>query len=384
MAGGRVRYLPFADPSFYPPIEHSAFLLAERGWQVLQLGTYADDGKSQFSVAHRRIRIKRLWRAQNGWLLKLQYLLYFFWALFWVWRWRPQWLYASDFLSCPIAWLIQRLVRVGVVYHEHDEPHTNRTPFIELALRYRNRLGRDADICVLPEHERLLRFVECTGRTRPTFRVWNCPRLDEIPPLYSELNRELVIYYHGSITSHRLPPHVVVAASRFKGAIRICIAGYEVQGSFGYVRKLVKLAADHGVEDLIEPLGLIPRRDLLQMAARKGHVGLSLMPKRAADINLQHMVGASNKAFDYMACGIPILVTDLPDWSATFVAPAYARACDPDDPNSIEAELRWYLEHPEERREMGRLCQEKIRNDWNYEKEFASVLTALENGGYEV
>jgi len=384
MAGGRVLYLQFADPSFYPPIEHSAFLLAERGWHVLQLGTYAADGKSQFPAAHSRIRIKRIRRVQNGWLLKLQYIMYFFWALFWVWRWKPRWLYASDLLSCPIAWLIQRLVTVGVVYHEHDEPHAGRTAFLEIAISYRNRLGRDADICVLPEHERLLRFLKCTGRTRPTFCVWNCPRLDEIPRLYSGSERELVIYYHGSITSHRLPPHVVVAASRFKGAIRICIAGYEVQGSFGYVKKLVKLAADHGVEDLIEPLGLIPRRDLLKVAARKGHVGLSLMPKRATDINLQHMVGASNKAFDYMACGIPILVTDLPDWSATFVAPAYARACDPDDPDSIEAELRWYLEHPRERREMGRLCQEKIRNDWNYEKGFAHVLATLENGRCDV
>jgi glycosyltransferase involved in cell wall biosynthesis len=197
--------------------------------------------------------------------------------------------------------------------------------------------------------------------------------------LYSGLNRELVIYYHGSITSHRLPPHVVIAASRFKGVIRICIAGYEAPGSFGYVRKLVKLAAEHGAENLIESLGHIPRQDLLKTAARKGHVGLALMPKQATDINFQHMVGASNKAFDYMACGVPLLVTDLPDWFTTFVAPAYARACDPGDPDSIEAELRWYLEHPKERREMGRLCQEKIRNDWNYEKAFGDVLAALEN-----
>jgi glycosyltransferase involved in cell wall biosynthesis len=270
------------------------------------------------------------------------------------------------------------------VYHEHDSPEPNPTPFVKLALGYRKRLGRDAAVCVLPEHERLLLFLKTTRRTTPTFCVWNCPRLTEIPPLHSGPNTELVIYYHGSITSDRLPPHLIIAASRFSGAIRICIVGYEVQGYFGYVQKLMQLAAANGVQDLIEPLSFISRRDLLGAAARKGHVGLSLMPKKATNINLQHMVGASNKAFDYMACGIPLLVTDLPDWATTFVAPGYARACDPDDPDSIEAELRWYLEHPNERREMGRMCQEKIRDDWNYEKSFADVLAELENARREV
>ena len=265
------------------------------------------------------------------------------------------------------------------MYHEHDLPDTDQTPLMRLTLNYRNRLGRDAEICVLPEHERLRRFLDATRRTTPTFCVWNCPRVAEIQPLYSRPDKTLVIYYHGSITSQRLPPQVIIAASCFKGAIRICVAGYEVPSSFGYVQKLVKLAAEHGAPTLIETLGFfIARRDLLKTAAQKGHVGLSLMPKEPSNINLQHMVGASNKAFDYMACGIPLLVTDLPEWSATFVAPGYARACNPNDPDSIEIELRWYLEHPNERREMGRKCQEKIRNDWNYDKQFADVIAGLE------
>jgi glycosyltransferase involved in cell wall biosynthesis len=379
MTDCRILYVQFADPGLYPPIEHSAFLFAERGWHVLQLGTSTvHDSKLQTAPVHNRIRVKKIWRAQNGWLLKIQYLVYFFWTLFWAWRWRPQWLYASDPLSCPVAWLVQRLVRVRVVYHEHDSPDTDQTPLMRLTLNYRNRLGRDAEICVLPEHERLRRFLDATRRTTPTFCVWNCPRVAEIPPLYSRPDKTLVIYYHGSITSQRLPPQLIIAASRFKGAIRICVAGYEVPSSFGYVQKLVKLAAEHGAPTLIETLGFIARRDLLKTAAQKGHVGLSLMPKEPSNINLQHMVGASNKAFDYMACGIPLLVTDLPEWSATFVAPGYARACNPNDPDSIEIELRWYLEHPNERREMGRKCQEKIRNDWNYDKKFADVIAGLE------
>src|SRR5262249_32178251 len=150
--------------------------------------------------------------------------------------------------------------------------------------------------------------------------------------------------------------------------------------SIGYLGELTKLAAKNGAAEMIEHLGTIPmRRDLLRNAS-KAHVGLSLMPKQSEDINMQHMVGASNKPFDYMACALPLLVTDLPDWIVTFVNAGYARSCNPHDPDSIEAALRWYLEHPAERREMGRRCQDKIRQAWNYETMFAGVLRTIENG----
>jgi glycosyltransferase involved in cell wall biosynthesis len=172
---------------------------------------------------------------------------------------------------------------------------------------------------------------------------------------------------------------LIVAASRLGGAVRVRIAGYETAGSIGYVKELTELAAKNGAPDLVEFLGTIPfRRDLLRSAAQ-AHVGLSLMPKSSEDINLQYMVGASNKPFDYMACGLPLLVTELPEWTTTFVEPGYARACDPNDTKSLENELRWYLEHPSERSQMGRRCTDKIRQAWNYEAMFANVLANLES-----
>ena len=242
---------------------------------------------------------------------------------------------------------------------------------------YRGRLARDADLCILPQYARLLRFIKTTRRTKPAFCVWNCPRLDEILDFSSAGSHELVIYYHGSITRARLPTHLVVAASRFKGAVRMKVAGYEAPGSIGYLRELIALAMQNGVAELIEYLGTMPREKLF-LSASKAHVGLSFMPKQSEDINLQHMVGASNKPFDCMACGLPLLVTNLPEWASIFVEPGYARACDPDDPNSIEAELRWYLDHPDQRRAMRRKCIDKIREEWNYEAMFADVLAEME------
>jgi glycosyltransferase involved in cell wall biosynthesis len=242
----------------------------------------------------------------------------------------------------------------------------------------RKRLGKEVELCVIPQRQRLLAFLDATGRMRPTICVWNCPRLSEILKNDAQQDSGLTLYYHGSINKERVPAEMIIAASGFNGAVRVRIAGYESPGSIGYIQELTKLAQKNGAPGLIEYLGTIPlRKDLLRRASH-AHVGLSFMPKSSDDINLQHMVGASNKPFDCMACGLPLLVTDSPEWIATFVKEGYARACNPADIESIRTELHWYLDHPKERREMGRRCADRIRNDWNYEAEFCKVLEALE------
>jgi glycosyltransferase involved in cell wall biosynthesis len=253
-------------------------------------------------------------------------------------------------------------------------------------LVYRRKLARASELCVLPQKLRLQQFIEYTGRTKPTFCVWNCPRLDEMVHVNSHERRDkseeqkLIVYYHGSITAGRLPIELIVAASRLKGAVRVRVAGRETLGSVGYIEELKALAGKHGTPGIIDFLGSMPLRQDLFRSASMAHVGLSMMPKVSKDINMQHMVGASNKPFDYMACGLPLIVTGLPDWVAAFVDPGYALACDPDDARSIEAVLRWYLEHPNERRQMARKCQDKIVQGWNYETMFADVMTTMDNG----
>jgi glycosyltransferase involved in cell wall biosynthesis len=111
--------------------------------------------------------------------------------------------------------------------------------------------------------------------------------------------------------------------------------------------------------------------------AAENHIGLALMPRNSGELNMRHMTGASNKAFDYMAAGLALLVSDLPDWHDTFVEPGFARACNPADPSSIAAALAWFLNHPSKRREMAAQARARIEADWNYDAAFESVMSSL-------
>jgi glycosyltransferase involved in cell wall biosynthesis len=137
-------------------------------------------------------------------------------------------------------------------------------------------------------------------------------------------------------------------------------------------------ARELDVQARIEWLGQAPTRAELLALARECDAGLALMPLESDDVNEQAMAGASNKPFDYMACGLGLIVSDLPDWRALFVETGFGRACDPADPASIAGAVRWYIEHETERAAQGERAQEKIMTDWNYETQFAPVLRELD------
>ncbi len=375
----RILYLQFADPAAYPPIQHSTQILAERGWDVVLIGTDAFGGDNLRLPDNSRILVRNVARRKSGSNLGLLYVRFLALSLCWAWTWRPRWIYVSDPLAVPASWIIRRLTTARMLYHEHDAPNfqSASSKFMQAIRIFRRQLARSVDLCVIPQSDRLADFVKETRRRLPTYCVWNCPRRAEIRTESPRQNSALVLWYHGSINEERVPLKLVEALARLKGSVRLKLAGYETIGSRGYLSQLTEVARQKGVPEAVEFVGAIPRDDLLEVAS-SADVGLSLMPKSSEDINLCQMVGASNKPFDYMARGLPLLVSDLDDWKTTFVVPKYGRACDPENVDSIEAELRWFLENPTERGLMGKRCAEQIRAKWNYETSFAAVLEAIE------
>jgi glycosyltransferase involved in cell wall biosynthesis len=185
------------------------------------------------------------------------------------------------------------------------------------------------------------------------------------------------VLYHGNLSPSLLPGAVVKALTRVPASITLRVVGYETVGFAGYAQELIKMAQRLRVQDRIELIPAKPRHQLLKLVA-ECDVGLVLMPVRTAEVNLRWIVGASNKAFDYLTQGLALLVSDRRDWRETYLDPGYGLACQPDDAESIATALRWFLEHPEQMRAMGEAGRARILADWNYEKQFAPVLQRLQ------
>ncbi len=375
----RVLYVQYTNPAGYPPLEHSSRILADRGWEVLFLGSGALGEADTFQFEpHPRIHAER-WRYSGpGWQQKAHYAGFCLWTCWRAWRSGARWIYASEPLACPAALLASRLPGRRVIYHEHDSPAVNdASPFFRRILGARRRLCQRAAAVVLPNAERARAFDEVVRPAGPVLTVWNCPERREVCATLPPRPAEPVLFYHGSLNSARLPLAVLRALARLPSRPRLHFAGYTTSGHRDFLDTFLAEAARLGLADRVKYLGAPATRAELLRLCSQASLGLAFMPAASGDLNMRAMTGASNKPFDYLACGLGLLVSDLPDWRAMFVEPGYARACNPEDPQSIAEAVGWFLTHPQEAAASRARGRQRILDEWNYETQFAPVLRLL-------
>lgn len=376
MRAKKILYIQYTNPACYPPLEHSSRILADRGWKVFFLGTGSFEKSNILNFkTHPNISVKGLSYCPPGWKQKVHYAWFCFLAFLKTLWWRPQWIYASDPNSCPAALLLNYLPGIKVIYHEHDSPSSGLNNYV---MNARKKIAASSKLCVLPNERRISMFTQETGRQKDVKCVWNCPRKDEVQlPKISEKKLPVIIYYHGAINGDHVPITLIKALKTVPDEIILRVVGYETIGSVGYIDKLLKTADSLKIEkDRIEFHAPAPRYQLLK-ACSDCSVGFAFVPPESTDINNNYKTGASNKPFDYMACGLATLVSDTPEWRKMYVEPGYGLACDPGNPEDIARALHWFLEHPKETREMGERGRQKILSDWNYERQFEPVFDII-------
>jgi glycosyltransferase involved in cell wall biosynthesis len=377
----RILYIQYTNPAGYPPLEHSSRILADGGWQVLFLGTGALGADALRFPPHPNIRVRYLEFRRPGWRQKLHYFYFCAWVLGWTLRWRPSWIYASDPLVCPAVLPLCWLPCVRVLYHEHDSPEGPPAGGFQRLVRWaRKQAARRAACCVLPNEARLERFKAETGTRQDVFCVWNCPASAEVASPRTPADNSFWLLYHGSIVPDRLPPAAVSALAALPDRVKLRVIGYETVGCVGYVQQLRERAQQLGVGHRLEVVGALPLRSELMEWCRRCDAGLALMPMASADVNHQAMTGASNKPFDYLASGLALLVSDLPDWRALYVEPGYGLPCNPQDSESIARSASRLVDDPALARCMGEKGRQRILKEWNYETCFQPVLRRLEDG----
>jgi glycosyltransferase involved in cell wall biosynthesis len=352
---------------------------------VLFLGTGSLGADALRFPSHPNITVRQLPFCPAGWRQKLHYAWFTLWVLAWTLRWCPAWVYASDPLVCPAALLLSYFPSLWIIYHEHDSPKTGNSnvecrisKFLRFVLWSRQKLAQRSQLCILPNERRADWFAEETGNNHMICCVWNCPAQEEVCSQHSPYNGgDLWVLYHGSIVPPRLPLTVLSALAMLPQAVKLRVIGYETVGHSGYIRRLQEKAYQLGLGERTEFLGTLPTRGELFEWCRRSDVGMAFMPRNSPDVNEQTMTGASNKPFDYLACGLALLVSDLPDWREMYVEPGYGLACNPEHPENIAAALHWFLEHPAEMRAMGERGRRRILTEWNYETQFSKVYSQL-------
>ncbi len=369
----RILYIQHTDPAAYPPLLRSSRLLAERGWRVQFLGTMVEGAARELGMEpHPGIHAELMPCPGRGRRHLINYGRFLARCRAEIQSQRPTVVYCSDLKSYPIGLWASRAAMITVL-HEHDTPSEDGRRINRLLLAARRAFARRATVCVLPQSERAHRFRRATGANR-VLVAHNCPLTREVcDGEDSHPSNTFLMWYHGSIGPTRLSDAFVRALTRLPSAVRLEFAGYETIGSRGYIDHLLCLARELGVADRVVYHGALPLHRLLK-ASTAADVGLVAFAHEFGD----PMVGASVKPFDYLACGLPLIVNRTSEWEDFFGAKGVAVACHPEDPNDIARAILGLCNSSEQRKIMAERGRKLIRTQWNYEVQFSNVLSVIE------
>lgn len=212
---------------------------------------------------------------------------------------------------------------------------------------------------------RTLRRLAKTGRSRKLV-FYNFPCL-ELFSSRSAAERKFDLVYRGGL-SERAGTLVLLEAMELLAKqgrpVRLLLIGYcdapEVEAR---IRVLIK---SRGLSDQVEMRGRIPHAD---MAAALGLARIGVSPLLPVPKFLRNI---PVKVWEYWACGLPVVASDLPPIRPFFRDREYGLLVKPGDAEALARAIRQLLDNPCEAERMGlagrRAVQERYHNEGEVKK----------------
>lgn len=224
----------------------------------------------------------------------------------------------------------------------------------------------DAAIATNPSRAELL--AGAYGREEVTVLANVPAREDEVAPLDPGFpDGRRVLLYQGGIYARRAFRSTLRALPLLDG-VDFAILGFGRDGDLALIRRW---AAEEGVLDRVH---LLPPRPFEELAATAAAADVGIVPLRP--LNLNQVLGDTNKLHEYLMGGLPVVASDLPEIRRVVERgdPPVGELFDPDSPQSIAAAVRAVLDDRERyearRREARRLALEEL----NWEAEAPKLL----------
>lgn len=279
--------------------------------------------------------------------------------------------HCHDLNTLHIGWLARLLLPGRLVYDSHEcYPLLLRGlwrplgPIGRLAERI---LGRGADL-VVSASRLITQSLAVLGK--PTIEVLNYvdlawfDRERSRPSPLDGATRGPILLYQGIVKERRGVEELIRARNRFRREPTIVVAG---QGpDLPRLRGL--FAGDPGVVFL----GPLPY-DRVPALVSASDVGTILVLP-----HFQYVYVNPNKLYEYMAGGLPVLASRVPDMDRIVGETGCGFVVDPTDPGEIASAVNRLLEDPGGARRMGEAGRRAIETRYNWEGQARRLVAAYE------
>lgn len=318
------------------------------------------------------VHIKPLWKTQ----CRFERMLRATSLLPWLLRERAVIYHFHDPELIP-AGLLLRLHGKKVIYDSHEDvpqdmllkkyvPVSLRPILSGLARLLEAFAGRILSAVIVPSED-------YSPHIRSRVVVHNYPILDYVCPAAKVRgdiqSRHPFLVYCGTMTAVRgaseMLSSVAIASEHVPVRLRL-------MGRIGDEGLLSEIAYGEQ-KGLVEYLGEIPHRDVYGycMGAVAGLLLYHPSPF--------HQFIVPIKLFELMACGVPVIASDLPFFRKTVYDQGCGLVVNPLDAQAVADAIIYLIEHPEEARRMGERGRELVRTEYNWESESKKLIALYEH-----
>ncbi|OKH12898.1 glycosyltransferase [Fischerella major NIES-592] len=384
MAHKTIGMLIYANPDHYPPTINAVHLLSEH-FDVVLIGRNQDPAIWKYPAnvkVHRlgkytsvREREKqsleaKLWEyinfvAQAQKLLKDVSLIY-----------------AYDYFAYTVAYfcLLLQTKSIPLIYHNHDLneklfPLSSLSGWVQ---RGERKWVHKANFVIFPSQERALFFKKLTNFLGKTMVVPNFPRKSyfqehpNFPNLLLERFHNPQILLQGTISVKNSLLELIESLDFLNQSIEIKLIGYIQEADKLVIRNFT---ITKNVAERVKYFPPVPYNDL-PPHTWKASLGVCLYKKTG--INHRTMGTASNKIYEYAACGLPVIVSDQPNYREHLANESWVRFADPDNPKSIASAVEDIMSDFNKYQAMCLAARQAFEEKYNYESAFYPLFKKIQ------
>lgn len=264
-------------------------------------------------------------------------------------------------------------------YHEYPEAYPPRW-YLNLQHWLATRFSRHADLVIVPDDYRALALQEKKKLVPASVKVVpNCPRLMSSLPtgrlrtIVKDVhpNAQYIVLFQGAISENYYADQIVRSIKWWPDdAVMVFLGPVHTVTH----QTLLNLAHSEQVADRILFLPQVAYMQLFHYTV-DADLGMSMI--RPVTFNFEHMAGASNKRYEFMACGIPQITNYGPGMQELIEENGIGMCVWPQSAQAIGMAVRHLLESELRRKAMGVKARNLHLIRYNYDMQFAPVLETI-------
>ena len=210
--------------------------------------------------------------------------------------------------------------------------------------------------------------IDIEKRAKRVAYVNNVPKLDELPSVKTE-PKGRKICYAGGLTYNRGVKHLAEAAKR--ADVQLYLAGtFESD-------ELKKCVTDD--ERHVHYEGFLSRTELYELY-QKCAIGMSTLLNVGQYSKMQNL---PTKVYEYMAMGMPVILSDIPYNRSVIEEYQFGVVVDPQNVTEIANSITCLMDNPSAMKTMGEKGRELIYGKWNWSIEEKNLLCLYKELGDE-